>query len=61
MTPVDDTVWEGDETLTIAGSAGDLSVTPAEVTIADDDAAPTGVTLTLGARRDRRSERARWN
>ena len=47
LTPVDDTVWEGDETVTIAGSAGDLSVTPAEVTITDDDAAPTGVTLTL--------------
>ena len=47
LTPVDDTVWEGDETVTIAGTAGDLSVTPAEVTITDDDTAPTGVTLTL--------------
>ena len=47
LTPVDDSVWEGDETVTIAGTAGDLAVTPAEVTIADDDAAPTGVTLTL--------------
>ena len=47
LTPVDDTVWEGDETVTIAGSAGGLSVTPAELTITDDDAAPTGVTLTL--------------
>ena len=47
LTPVDDTVWEGDETVTIAGSAGDLAVTPAELTITDDDAAPTGVTLTL--------------
>ena len=47
LTPVDDTVWEGDETVTISGTAGDLSVTPAEVTITDDDAAPTGVTLTL--------------
>ena len=47
LTPVDDTVWEGDETATIGGTAGDLSVTPAGVTITDDDAAPTGVTLTL--------------
>ena len=47
LTPLDDGVWEGDETLTIAGTADGLSVTPAEVTITDDDAAPTGVTLTL--------------
>ena len=47
LTPVDDSVWEGDETVSIAGTAGDLEVTPAEVTITDDDAAPTGVTLTL--------------
>ena len=47
LAPVDDTVWEGNETVTIAGTAGGLSVTPAEVTITDDDAAPTGVTLTL--------------
>ena len=49
LTPVDDSVWEGDETLTISGTAGDLSVTPAELTITDDDAAPTGVTLTLAS------------
>ena len=47
LTPVDDSVSEGNETVTIAGAAGYLAVTPAEVTITDDDAAPTGVTLTL--------------
>ena len=36
-----------DETVSITGAAGGLTVTPAQVTITDDDTAPTGVTLTL--------------
>ena len=50
LTPVNDAVREGDETVSIAGiagTAGGLTVTPAQVTITDDDTRPTGVTLTL--------------
>ena len=47
LTPVDDTVREGDETASIIGAADGLAATPAQVTITDDDSAPTGVTLTL--------------
>ena len=37
LNPADDDVAEGDETVNITGTAGDLSVTSATVTIADDD------------------------
>ena len=50
LAPVDDDLAEGDETVSIAGTAGTadgLTVVPAEVTIADNDDPPTGVTLTL--------------
>ena len=47
LAPVDDTVAEGDETVSITGTADGLAVVPAEVTITDDDEPPTGVTLTL--------------
>ena len=47
LTPVNDAVQEGDETVSIAGTAEGLTVTPAQVTITDDDSSPTGVTLTL--------------
>ena len=41
-----DTLVEGNETLTVSGSA-DLSVASATLTITDDDAAPTGITLAV--------------
>ena len=47
LTPVNDAVREGDETVNIIGAADGLAVTPAQVTITDDDSSPTGVTLTL--------------
>ena len=47
LDPVNDAVREGDETVIITGDADGLTVTTAQVTITDDDAAPTGVTLTL--------------
>ena len=47
LAPVDDSVAEGDETVSITGTADGLTVDPAEVTITDDDEPPTGVTLTL--------------
>ena len=46
LTPVDDAIAEGDETLTVSGSATGLSVTPATLTIGDDDVASTGIALT---------------
>ena len=47
LTTVDDTIFEGDETVSVTGTADDLSATPDEITITDDDTPPTGVTLTL--------------
>ena len=49
LDPADDSLAEGAETLTVAGTAGTLDVTDAEVTLTDDDAAPTALTLTVDA------------
>ena len=46
LTPVDDAVAEGPETVSIAGTVAGLTVTPAAVTIIDDEGTPT-VTLAL--------------
>ena len=45
LTPLDDEIAEGDETVQITGTTDGLDVTPTEVTIADDDKEPTGITL----------------
>ena len=45
LTPLDDEIAEGDETVRITGTTDGLDVIPAEVTIDDDDAEPTGITL----------------
>ena len=45
LTPLDDEIAEGDETVLITGTVDGLDVTPAEVTITDDDDEPTGITL----------------
>ena len=45
LTPLNDEIVEGDETAQITGTADGLDVTPAEVTITDDDDEPTGITL----------------
>ena len=48
LTPTDDGVAEGPETVLVTGAAPEgLTVTPAELTIADNDAAATGITLAL--------------
>ena len=48
LTPVDDTVAEGPETLEVSGTTTDgLTVTAAELTLTDNDSAATSVTLTL--------------
>ena len=49
LTLTDDTLHEGDETLEISGNAPGLTVTGAEVTIRDDDAAPTSIGLSVTA------------
>ena len=47
LTPTDDTLSEGPETVALTGSAPDgLTVTDTTLEITDDDAASTGVTLT---------------
>ena len=48
LTPVNDVLANGDETVTVSGTVASpsLSVIPATVTIRDDDIAPTGITLT---------------
>ena len=47
LTPVDDGVAEGDEAITVSGSAAGLSVEPAELTLEDDDEASTSVELSV--------------
>ena len=47
LTPTDDSIAEGDETVSVTGSATGLTVTGAEVTITDNDTAPTGLTLSV--------------
>ena len=49
LTVNDDTAHEGDETLEISGNAPGLMVTSAEVTIRDDDTAPTSIGLSVTA------------
>ena len=47
LTPVDDGVAEGDEAITVRGSASGLAVEPAELTLEDDDEASTSVELSV--------------
>ena len=49
LTPTDDSVDETDETVTLSGTsyASALRVNPATITITDNDAAPTSITLTV--------------
>ena len=46
LTPANDSIAEGDETIDVTGSATDFTVTEAEITLTDDDTAPTAITLT---------------
>ena len=50
LTPTQDEIAEGDETLTVSGTVStvpDLAVTAATLTLTDDDGPPTGVTLAV--------------
>ena len=46
LTPTQDSVSEGDETIDVTGSAGDITVTKAEMTLTDDETAPGTIALT---------------
>ena len=47
LTPTDDTVAEGNETVQVSGAASGLAITAAGVTIIDDDTEPTGIELSV--------------
>ena len=47
LTPTDDGLGEGDEEITVEGSATGLAVTGTELTLTDDDTVSTGVTLSV--------------
>ena len=48
VTPVQDQVVEGDETIELKGAVAHLDVTPATITITDDDTATLGITADAG-------------
>ena len=47
LTPTDDVVAEGDETAQVSGTSDGLLVSPAQLTIVDDDREPTGIELSV--------------
>ena len=47
LTPTDDVVAEGDETAQVSGTSDGLVVSPAQLTIVDDDREPTGIELSV--------------
>ncbi len=49
LTPIQDQLAEGDETISFKGTAAGLTVADAEITLTDDDSAPTTATLTVDA------------
>ena len=47
LTPTDDAVDEMDQTVTVSGTSGSLTVNAATISVTDNDAAPTSITLTV--------------
>ena len=47
LTPNDDNLAEGDETIEVSGAAGGFTVASAEIGITDNDVAPTSIALTV--------------
>ncbi len=47
LTPGQDVLAEGTETITLGGTAAGLTVTGTQISLTDDDAAPTGITLAV--------------
>ena len=46
LTPTQDSISEDDETIDVTGAAGGITVTKAEMTLTDDETAPTAIALT---------------
>ena len=49
LTPANDTLHEGDETLSVAGAFDGITVPATTITIRDDDAAPSSLAITFDA------------
>ena len=47
LTPENDVLAEGSETIDVTGTLSGITITPDEITITDDDAAPSGITLSV--------------
>ena len=47
LTPTNDALVEGNEKISVDGTSSGITVTGAEITITDDDTAPSGITLTF--------------
>ncbi len=47
LTPTNDAFDETNETITVSGTSGSLTVSSATITLTDDDDAPTAITLTV--------------
>ena len=47
LTPTNDVLDEANETINVTGTSGDLTITPATITITDNDDAPSGITLSV--------------
>ena len=49
LTPTTDVLSEGDETISVEGTLTDVTFTNSSITITDDDAAPSAITLSVDA------------
>ena len=49
LTPTDDDLHEGSETIDVTGTSSALTITKASITLTDDDVAPTALTLSVDA------------
>ena len=47
LTPENDVLAEGNETIDVTGTLSGVTITPDEITLTDDDAAPSGITLSV--------------
>ena len=47
LTPTDDDLHEGSETIDVTGTLSGITITPDEITLTDNDAAPSGITLSV--------------
>ena len=47
LTPTNDVLAEGNETIGVTGTLSGVTITSDEITLTDDDAAPSGITLTV--------------